>query len=271
MNIFQAIILGIVQGLTEFLPISSSGHLVLIPHLFNWNIPEDQVFVFDMLIQAGTLIAVILYFWKDLWSILTGWISALFNKKPFDTLEAKLGWLLILATIPGVLGGLFLNNLVESAFGSAKMTVVFLAITAIILSIGEWLGNKQRNLTDLNWIDALIMGLFQVLALFPGISRSGSTITGGLLRNLDRESAARFSFLMSVPIMLGASIVTLFDIPSITNPSSFILALIVGFLVAGIVGYLSIRWLLHYLSNHSLGKFSIYLMAICILAVLFIL
>jgi undecaprenyl-diphosphatase len=271
MTIFQAIILGIVQGLTEFLPISSSGHLVLLPHLFNWNIPQDQVFVFDMLIQAGTLVAVILYFWKDLWSIFTGWFSALFNKKPFGTHEAKLGWLLILATIPGVIGGLFLDNLVESAFSSAKMTVIFLAITAILLSVGEWLGNKQRNLEELNWIDALTMGLFQVLALFPGISRSGSTITGGLLRNLDRASAARFSFLMSVPIMLGASIVTLFDIPSITNSSSFIPALIVGFLVAGAVGYLSIRWLLHYLSNHSLGKFSIYLMLVCIVSVLFVL
>lgn len=270
MTIFQAIILGIVQGLTEFLPISSSGHLVLIPHLFNWNIPEDQVFIFDMLIQAGTLVAVVIYFWNDLWSILTGWIKALFNKKPFETKEARLGWFLILATIPGVLGGLFLDNLVESAFGSASMTVVFLAITAILLSLGEWIGKKQRNLDELNWIDALIMGLFQVLALFPGISRSGSTITGGLLRNIDRKSSARFSFLMSVPIMLGASVVTLFDIPSVANTSSFIPALIIGFIVAGIVGYLSIRWLLQYLSNHSLGKFSIYLMIICILAVLFI-
>ena len=270
MTIFQAIILGIVQGLTEFLPISSSGHLVLIPHLFNWNIPEDQVFIFDMLIQAGTLVAVVIYFWNDLWSILTGWIKALINKKPFETKEARLGWFLILATIPGVLGGLFLDNLVESAFGSASMTVVFLAITAILLSLGEWIGKKQRNLDELNWIDALIMGLFQVLALFPGISRSGSTITGGLLRNIDRKSSARFSFLMSVPIMFGASVVTLFDIPSVANTSSFIPALIIGFIVAGIVGYLSIRWLLQYLSNHSLGKFSIYLMIICILAVLFI-
>ena len=271
MTIFQAIILGIVQGLTEFLPISSSGHLVLVPHLFNWSIPEDQVFVFDMLVQAGTLVAVVLYFWNDLWAILTAWIKGVFNKKPFETNEAKMGWLLILATVPGVLGGLFLDEMIESAFNSAGMTVVFLAITAILLSLGEWLGKKERGLDSFNWIDALVMGLFQMLALFPGISRSGSTITGGLLRNVDRSSAARFSFLMSVPIMFGASVMTIFDLGSVSNVSSFLPALIVGFLVAGVVGYLSIRWLLNYLMNHSLGKFSLYLMVVCILSVLFVL
>lgn len=271
MNLLQAIILGIVQGLTEFLPISSSGHLVLVPHLFNWQIPEDQVFVFDMLVQAGTLIAVVIYFWDDLWSILKAWFTALFHKKPFETQESKMGWFLILATIPGVIGGLFLDDLVESAFGSARMTIVFLAITAILLSVAEWLGKKERKLTNFNWLDALIMGLFQMLALFPGISRSGATITGGMLRNLDRESSARFSFLMSVPIMAGASFVTLFDIPSIADINTFLPALAVGFLVAALVGYLSIRWLLQYLTKHSLGKFSFYLMAVCILSVLFIL
>lgn len=271
MTIIQAILLGIVQGLTEFLPISSSGHLVLVPHLFNWHIPKEQVFVFDMLVQAGTLVAVVIYFWNDLWAILKAWVEGIFKKEPFGTLNAKMGWFLILATIPAVLGGLFLDDLVESAFNSAGMTVVFLAITAILLSLGEWLGKKEKGLTEIGWLDALLMGLFQCLALFPGISRSGSTITGGLLLNLDRQAAARFSFLMSVPIMFGASLMTVMDLRKLSDVSSFLPALIVGFLVAGVVGYLSIKWLLDYLTKHSMGKFSLYLMVVCILSVIFIL
>ena len=209
MSLIQAIILGIVQGLTEFLPISSSAHLVLVPFWLNWQIPADQAFSFDVLVQVGTLVAVIAYFWKDLWLIVKSWIMAVWKRKPFASIEARLGWWLILASIPAVVVGLLIKDTVEAAFGSPAVTAGFLLVTALLLFLAEKIGKKQRGMAEMAWVDALVMGIGQALALFPGISRSGATISAGMFRNLDRSTAARFSFLMSVPVMLGAGALSL--------------------------------------------------------------
>lgn len=258
MNFLHAIILGIVQGLTEFLPISSSAHLVLVPYLFGWKFPAEQIFPFDVLVQLGTLAAVIIYFWNDLWRIARAWVEGLLRRQPFGSTDARLGWYLILATIPAGILGVLIKNTVEAAFQSEIATAVFLFVTAALLLLAEKLGRRARDLTAITAKDALLMGLFQAISIFPGVSRSGSTITGGMLSGLDRPAAARFSFLMSIPIMLAAGLLSIFDLRDQPDLSSFAPVLLVGMLVAAVVGYLSIRWLLRYLTSHSLNIFAIY-------------
>lgn len=258
MTIFQAILLGIIQGLTEFLPISSSAHLVLAPYLLGWHIPAQDEFVFDILVQVGTLVAVFAYFWQDLWAIARGFVAGVWHKQPFATSEACLGWYLILATLPAALIGLLIQDLVETAFNSPTVTALFLLGTAGLLILAESLGKRNRALESLKWKDALWIGFFQALALFPGISRSGATITGGILRHLDRRTAAHFSFLMAVPVMLAAGLFAISDLLRMPGYLSRVPALAAGFLTAAIVGYFSIRWLLGFLTRRSLYPFAAY-------------
>jgi len=258
MTILQALILGIIQGITEFLPVSSSGHLVIIPFLLGWDLPKEQIFPFDVLIQIGTLIAVIVFYWKDLTQIAHSMILGIKNKKPFNEIQARTGWLAILATIPASLAGLFLKEHIEDAFTHPAAAGALLIATAGIMAASEKIGKKSRNITTLNSLDAVVMGIFQAFSIFPGISRSGSTISGGLLKNLDRKTAGRFVFLMAIPIMGAAGLLSLFDLIKIPNLSQFLPVMAVGFLTAGIVGFFAIRWLLGYITNHSLLPFAIY-------------
>ena len=258
MTIIQALILGIIQGITEFLPVSSSGHLVIIPFLLGWDLPKEQIFPFDVLIQIGTLIAVIVFYWKDLTQIAHSMILGIKNKKPFNEIPARTGWLAILATIPASLAGLFLKERIEDAFIHPAAAGALLITTAGIMAVSEKIGKKSRNITTLNWLDAVVMGIFQAFSIFPGISRSGSTISGGLLKNLDRKTAGRFVFLMAIPIMGAAGLLSLFDLIKIPNLTQFLPVMAVGFLTAGIVGFFTIRWLLEYITNHSLLPFAIY-------------
>lgn len=261
MSFLQSIILGIIQGLTEFLPVSSSAHLVLVPYLLDWHIPESQVFPFDVLVQIGTLLAVIIYFWKDLWAIVKGFFQALIRRKPFETPEARMGWYLILATIPAGLTGVLLKDRVEAAFNNPRITAIFLFVTALFLLGAEFFSRRSRKLEQMNWIDALVAGIFQAFSIFPGVSRSGSTITGGMLRHLDRPAAARFAFLMSIPVMLAAGLFSVPDLLDVPNLGEFLPILIIGFIVAAVVGYFSIHWLLSFLNKRSL----IYFAAYCVL------
>lgn len=258
MTILQSIILGIVQGLTEFLPISSSAHLVLIPHLLGWNIAEAQVFPFGVLVQLGTLVAVILYFWSDLWKIIKAFIRGLVNRKPFEDPDARLGWYLILASVPAMFAGLLLKDKVEAVFNDPNATAYFLFGTAALLILAETISKRTRSMGEMKWFDALWIGLFQAISIFPGVSRSGSTIVGGMTRNLDRPSAARFSFLMSIPVMLGAGLISTLDALKMPGLGSFLPIILVGFVAALLVGYLSIHWLLGFLAKRSFYVFAIY-------------
>lgn len=258
MTLFQALILGIIQGLTEFLPISSSAHLVLMPYLLGWEFPADAAFIFDVLVQMGTLLAVIVYFWRDLYEIGRDFLVCLWERKPFRLPNARMGWYLILASIPAVLAGVLIKEQVEQAFDSPTATAGFLLVTALFLFLAERYGRQTKPLKTLSWLDSLVIGLFQAVSLFPGVSRSGSTITGGMLRSLDRPSAARFSFLMSVPVMIGAGTLAVKDLFDIPNFTSYVPTLLVGFIAAAVVGYLSIRWLLAFLVKRSLVVFAVY-------------
>jgi len=266
MNLMQAVILGIVQGLTEFIPVSSSGHLVLVPHVLGWQFDQGQAFIFDVLVQWGTLFAVIVYFWHDLVKIAVAFFKALISGKPFATEDALMGWYLIIATIPAVAVGLLAKDLIESAFASASATGFFLLITAALLVVAELVGKRNRTMEHVTWFDALWIGCSQVLALLPGVSRSGATIAGGMTRNLGRSSAARFSFLMSVPVMLGAGVLAFKDLFAMQQTDNFLLPLLVGFLAALVSGYVAIRWLIAYLSKHSLYVFAGY----CLIVGIFI-
>ena len=268
MTLLQSFVLGLVQGLTEFIPVSSSGHLVLVPHLLGWHFPKDQSFVFDVLVQLGTLAAVVVYYWQDLTAIARAFILSLVRRQPFAEADARMGWFLILATLPAVVVGLLAKDLVEQAFASPKMTGVFLLCTAVLLLIAEKAGRRCRSMQEIDWKDSLWIGFSQVLALLPGVSRSGATLAGGMTRHLDRPAAARFSFLMSVPVMVGAGVLAVKDLFNLPAPHDFLLPLLVGFLTAMVSGYLAIRWLITYLSRHSLYIFAGYCAAVGLLIVL---
>lgn len=269
MNIIQALVLGIIQGITEFLPISSSAHLVLTPFFFGWQIPEEQIFPFDVLVQVGTLAAVIVYFRNDLWTIVKEVSQSLMNRQPFATPSSRLGWLLLLASLPAGIAGILLKDVVEAAFKSPVNVAFFLIGTAGLLWIAESVGKRNRTLASIGWLDAIWIGIGQALALFPGISRSGATISTGMARNLDRPAAARFSFLMSIPIMTAAGLIGLVDLLEIPNLISFLPVMATGFFTAAVIGYLAIYWLLSFLARRSLRPFAVYCLSLAIITLVF--
>lgn len=269
MTLFQAFILGLIQGLTEFIPVSSSGHLVLVPHFLGWQFDHDRAFVFDVLVQWGTLVAVFIYYWRNLTTITAAFCKATLSGKPFGTSDARMGWYLILATIPAVVVGLLCKDHIAAAFANPRITGLFLLLTATILVVAELIGKRNRDTNKLNWFDALWIGCSQVIALLPGVSRSGATIAGGMTRNLNRSSAAHFSFLMSVPVMVGAGVLAIKDLLAMPTTEGFLLPLAVGFITALISGYLAIRWLISYLSKHSLFIFAGYCLVLGLVIVFF--
>jgi len=259
MNIFHSFLLGILQGLTEFIPVSSTAHLLIAEHLLRIPPADPALFSYNVLIELGTTIALIVYFWKDFWTIIKAVLSGLVQRKPFEDFNARLGWLILLATIPALLAGLLLKNAVETLFTNPLLeSAIRLLITAIVLGLVEWLGKRNRKLDSINWLDALFFGVAQVLSVFPGASRSGTTMAGGMTRGFDRPSTARFAFLMSAPVMLAAGGYESLDLLKMSNLGTFLPLLAVGFVIAAIVGWLSIKWLLGYLNKHSFYIFAIY-------------
>lgn len=267
MSYFQAIILGIVQGLTEFLPVSSSGHLVLVPFLLNWNLDPQKAFLFDVLVQLGTLVAVFVYFRQDLLDILKAFFAGIKDRKPFQSAESRLAWYIILATIPAGLIGLLLQDQVEALFDSPVWTAVFLFGTGVLLTVSELWSKKTRDLETMTVKDSLIIGFFQALSIFPGVSRSGSTITGGLTQGFKRQAAARFSFLMSVPIMLAAGLLSVLKLIKMDGVLEFLPVLLLGFVIAGVVGYFAIKWFIGYLKEKSLLPFAAYCAVVAIVVI----
>jgi undecaprenyl-diphosphatase len=258
LTLLQAFVLGIVQGLTEYLPVSSSAHLVLVPWALGWEFEPNAAFAFDVLVQMGTLVAVVVFFWKDLIQMLRAVFQALRERRVTQDPYIRLAGWIVLGTIPAVVAGMALKDTVEAAFGSPAATSAFLLVTAALLLIAEWIGKRLRPLESLTWKDAVWIGLAQALSLFPGISRSGATMSAGLMRHLDRPGAARFSFLLSIPVMLGAGALALADLAALPSAASFAPAMVVGFVAAAVVGYASIRWMLGFVTRHSLAVFSAY-------------
>ena len=258
MTPFQAIVLGIVQGLTEFIPVSSTGHLVLVPALFGWEFDPRSAFIFDVLVQWGTLFAVVTYFRSELMALFRGLWEGVKQRQVFTEPSARLAWLILLSSLPAAFAGILLKPMVEDAIDSTLAVSIFLLCNAFILYASERKSRLGRRLQNLAVADSLWIGFAQVFALFPGISRSGSTISAGLVRGLERGDAARFSFLMAIPVMLGAGLVALLDLFKAADAPSQVGPLVIGFLAAAVVGYLAIRWLLRFLARRSLNVFAVY-------------
>jgi undecaprenyl-diphosphatase len=253
MTLVHVILLGIIQGLTEFIPVSSTAHLLIGQQLL--GIPADNaMFSFLVIVQLGTLISLFAFYWKDLLAIAKATLD--FRRSTF---ERNLGFYIILATIPALLAGYFLKDTVEAFFRQPMLQAsIRLFTAAVLLTLAEGLTKKNRTLETITWLDALFIGFMQIISVFPGASRSGTTISGGMFRGFDRVSAARFAFLMSVPVMLAAGGYEMLDIIGMPNLNEFLALLVVGFVTAAIVGWFAIKWLIDYLSKRSLYVFAIY-------------
>lgn len=262
MDIIEAIILGIIQGATEFLPISSSGHLVVVPALFNLSEPDLNVIA---IAHLGSLVAVFVYFWKDIVAIIRGVIGGILAGKPFGNEDARLGWLIVLGSVPAGVLGLSLEAQFDAVFGNPNWAAVFLLGTAGLLVLGERMLSGKKQIKDMGPLDAIIIGLAQMMALLPGISRSGSTMVGGLGRGLNRELSARFSFLLGIPAILGAGTFAIVDLVQEPDLAAQLPALAATFITAGLVGYLCIFFLLRWLRERSLYPFAIYCVCMSLL------
>jgi undecaprenyl-diphosphatase len=267
-EIVQAIVLGLVQGLTEFIPVSSSGHLVIVPWLLGWG---HQSLLFDTVLHWGTLLSIFAVFWRDLWAIFVATLGSLIRRS-FNDPTARLGWFIIVGSIPAALTGLLFKDFFETLFASSLAAGCFLLVTAVILWSSERLARRQIPTADLktmSWSQAILIGVAQAVALAPGISRSGSTMATGLATGLPRAEAARFSFLLGTPAFFGAGLLQLLD--SIETSSGEVMAqlpeLLVGLVVSAVVGYLAIRGLLAYLRSHSLNVFALYCLVVGVLVI----
>jgi undecaprenyl-diphosphatase len=257
----ESIVLGIVQGLTEFLPISSSGHLVVVPAIFGWKQPS---LTFDLVLHLGTLLAVIFAFRRELWILLL----AVFGRGDDVSGSRQLIWLLLIASIPAAIAGLALGNFFEDRFDDPFTTCFELLATAVILLIAEYLIRRGEGHEPVDTPRAGAIGVAQAVAILPGISRSGATIATGLVARVSREEATRFSFLLAIPAIAGAVATRVPDVVDgkfkITGP------VIAGFFAAMIVGWLSIEWLLRYVRTHSFVPFAIYLIIFAVIAAVII-
>jgi undecaprenyl-diphosphatase len=270
--IYQAVILAIVQGLAEFIPVSSSGHLIIVRRLLGWNeLSPAHELTFDVALHFGTLLSVLFYFRRTWFQIIRAAIGgkvvrfsestdADVNLTPAEAKEErKLLWFLVIATIPGAIAGKLLEHSAEDYF---REHIVLIAVALIAVALLMWLAedvNKlERPLTQISLTDSLLIGVAQAFALIPGVSRSGSTITAGLFRNLTREAAVRFSFLLSTPIIAGAALLKAHELHKEGLPAGMHTPFLVGILVSAIVGYGAISWLIRYLQTNSLKIFVIY-------------
>jgi len=259
-SFLEAVVLGIVQGLTEFLPVSSSGHLRIVPALFGW---EDPGAAFTAVTQLGTMLAVVIYFRDDLWRVGTTWLRSLRDPELRRTLDARLGWYLILATVPISVLGLAFKDQIETGARDLRLIGTTLIVLGVVLFAAEKVGRRTRTMEDIDTRSAIVVGLAQAMALIPGVSRSGSTISAGLFLGFDRESAARFSFLLSIPAVVLSGVATAPDVAAGDGPG--VASTVVATILAFVVGYAAIAWLLRWLTSHSTTVFVVYRIALGLL------
>ena len=260
MTILQAIILGIVQGLTEFLPISSSGHLIIVPWLFNWHFLLDNPDLnktFDVALHLGTFIAVLVYFWREVVRLVGAWVRSITRRSLADP-EGRLAWLLLVSTIPAAFFGVAFESFIEDRLGKPWIIAVMMIVFALVMFVIDHLARLDRDLEALTWTDAILIGFAQALALCPGVSRSGITMMTGLALRLDRESAARYSFLLSIPVIGGAAAYKALEVARSGLPSGTATPFLVGILSAAVSGMLAIWFVLAYLKRHNFNLFVIY-------------
>jgi undecaprenyl-diphosphatase len=279
MLIIQSIVLGVVQGLAEFIPISSSAHLVIVPWLFGWSNPALTSLTFDVALHLGTLLAVLLFFAPDWARLITAWFKSLVQFRIGDDPDRRMAWFILLACVPGGIAGVLLESKISETFhsnpipqGSMLFMAGAIAGLALLLGLADRCARHQRNFGQIKARDALYIGLAQAFAVIPGVSRSGATITAGLALGLEREAAARFSFLLSAPIIAGAGLKSLYDLVKQIGTGAVAgaeLAIFpIGFVAAAASGFLCIKFLLDYLKKHSAAVFVWYRVALAALVLI---
>ena len=256
MDIFQVIVLALIQGLTEFLPISSSAHLILPAQLLDW---QDQGLTFDVAVNTGSLLAVVIYFRRELFSMFTAWTGSLVSRK--QTQESKLAWWIILATIPAVIFGFTAKDFISTHLRNIEVIATTTIVFGLLLWWADKLNREGFSEFQVGWKKALLIGFAQAMALIPGTSRSGATITAALALGLSREAAARFSFLMSVPVSLGAAILVVKDLLSSQEAIDY-QALVLGTGLSFVAAYLCIHYFLKIISRMGMTPFVIYRLAL---------
>jgi undecaprenyl-diphosphatase len=270
-EIIHAAILGLVQGLTEFLPISSSAHLILVPRFLGWNDPFVDTAAFDVMLHLGTLLALVIYFWRDLWHLVRAFVASLRERQIGSDPEQRLAWLLLVSVIPAAVLGAALEGFFDSFFRERLGWIaIFLVAGAALLWLAERWGARDRQLESLRFPEALTIGIAQAAALFPGVSRSGITIAAGLFLGLERAAAARFAFLMAVPVIAGAGLFKARELAS-SGIGGHEAALAVGVLVSAVSGLAAIAFLLAYLRRNSTGVFIAYRVVLAALVVVLLL
>ena len=262
MSIWHAIVLGILQGLTEFLPISSSAHLIIVPWLFGW---KESGLQFDVALHMGTLVAVLIYFWRDLLDMVLAVPPGIKSRRPFENPKSRLAWIIVVGSIPAAIVGLLFNDRIDNYFHQATgsnraiaLVALLMIGLALILLVAERTARHTRPMEDLGWKSGLFIGCAQALALLPGVSRSGSTITAGLMTGLKRDSAARFSFLLGVPAIVGAGALETKKVMDAGLSGNQLTTFIVGAVTSAIVGYMAIAFLLAFLRSNSTFAFIVY-------------
>lgn len=258
MDLIRAIVLGVVQGLTEFLPISSSAHLAIVPKFLGW---DDPGAAYTAVVQIGTELAVLLYFWRDIWTIGSGWVRGVFSREARLAPEWRMGWFIIIGSLPIVILGLALQDLIDREFRNLWVIGTTLIVLGIVLGLAEKFGRKLKPIDELNARDAVLLGAAQAGALVPGVSRSGATISMGLFLGYERAAATRYAFLLAIPAVVGAGIYKLKDIGDGSNAYGWGPTL-VGTVVAFVVGLAVIHWLLKYVSTRSYAPFVAYRMGL---------
>ncbi len=270
LELIQAIILGVVQGLTEFLPVSSSGHLLLGQYFF--GLDQNRFgHSFDVALHMGTLVAVVSFFWRDLVRMARAFLQSFAHRDLENDPDQRLAYLVIASTVPAALIGFLFEGFFEETVRSPWVVVVNFVVVGVLFIVGEAVGTRTRRASKLGFGEAVGIGLAQATALVPGVSRSGATITLGLFLGLRREEAAKFSFLMSVPIIAGAGSLKLVEVVAAGMDSRQVSLFAVGFVASAGVGYVTIRFLLNYLTEHSLRAFAYYRFAVAAVAVLLLL
>jgi undecaprenyl-diphosphatase len=258
MPLYQAVVLAIVQGLTEFLPVSSTAHLTLFPWFLHWN---DPGLTFDVALHAGTLLAVLLYFWRT-WVEMIMAVLGIGPRTEQKSENSRLFWYLVIGTIPAAVAGALFEKAADRELRQPMLIAAALIVVALLMWRADHLEHREQQLGQVTFTDAVLVGLSQALAIIPGVSRSGITMTTGLFRGLDRETAARFSFLLSTPIIAGACLKKALEIRHEGIPPEMHLPFIVGVLVSAVVGYVVIAGLLRFLTRHTFKAFVIYRIAL---------
>jgi undecaprenyl-diphosphatase len=271
--LFQAIVIGIVQGLTEFLPVSSSAHLIIVPRLLGWNDPFINSAAFDVMLHIGTLVALLIYFWRDLVRLIGAWLASIRDRRIGDDPERRLAWLIFISMLPGAILGAALENFFDTFFHDPSRLIYVAALVAagaVVLWAAERVGTRSRTLADMRLPDAIVIGAAQAGALFAGISRSGITIAAGLFVGLEREAAARFAFLMAVPIIGGAGLWKSRELLNGGLAAGDVAPLIAGMIAALLAGLLAVSVLLAYLRRHDTKVFIVYRLVLAAVLVVYV-